>query len=333
LTTALPLLALLAAAPAVQPPPAASAAAKPQIVDRVAALVNGEVVTLSELAERAGPALLKAEQLPPGPERDEAHKAALKRAFEDVVAERLLQSKATELQLEATEAQIDEAVADIKRRNGFDDAALERALQEQGIDKAAFRANVKREYDAFLVLQYQVRSKVKVSDDDLKNYYQTHPQEFGGEDEVKVRHIFLPVPDGATKAQEAKVEEQMTRILQRLKTGEDFGAVARELSKGPSAPEGGDLGWLRRGTIDKPLEDAAFALNPGQLSQPVRSGPGLHVFKVEERRIAGEKSFEDAKEEIRAHLLEAQAGTYRQQLIAELRRDALVEAKLPELQK
>lgn len=323
MTTALPLLALLAAAPA----------GKPQIVDRVAALVNGEVVTLSDLADRAGPALLRAEQLPPGPERDEAHKLALKRAFEDVIAERLLQSKAAELQLEATEAQVDEAVEDIKRRNGFDDAALERALKEQGIDKATFRANVKREYDAFLVLQYQVRSKVKVSDDDLRNYYQTHPQEFGGEDEVKVRHIFLPVPDGATKAQEAKVEEQMTRVLQRLKTGEDFGAVASEVSKGPSAAEGGDLGWLRRGTIDKALEDAAFALKPGQLSQPVRAGPGLHVFKVDERRVAGVKSFEDAKEEIRAHLLEAQAGTYRQQLIAELRRDALIEPKLPELQK
>ncbi|HSD21412.1 MAG TPA: peptidylprolyl isomerase [Anaeromyxobacter sp.] len=321
--TALPLLALLAAAPA----------AKPQIVDRVAALVNGDVVTLSELADRAGPALLRAEQLPPGAEREEAHKVALKRAFEDVVAERLLQSKATELQLEASEAQIDEAVEDIKRRNSFDDAALERALKEQGIDKATFRANVKREYDAFLVLQYQVRSKVKVSDDDLRNYYQTHPQEFGGEEEVKVRHVFLPVPEGATKAQEAKVEEQMTRILQRLKTGEDFGAVAREVSKGPSAAEGGDLGWLRRGTIEKALEDAAFSLKPGQLSQPVRAGPGLHVFKVEERRVAGAKSFDDAKEEIRSHLIEAQAGTYRQQLIAELRRDALIEPKLPELQK
>jgi peptidyl-prolyl cis-trans isomerase SurA len=327
--TAVPLLALLAAAPAAVNPPAVN----PQVVDRVAALVNGEVVTLSELAERAGPALLRAEQLPAGAERAEAHKVALQRAFEDVVAEKLLQSKATELQIEASEAQINEAVEDIKRRNNFDDAALERALSEQGIDKAAFRANVKREYDAFLVLQYQVRSKVKVSDDDLRNYYQRHPQEFGGEEEVKIRHVFLPVPDGATKAQEAKVEEQMTRVLQRLKTGEPFDAVAREVSKGPSAADGGDLGWLKRGTIEKALEDAAFALKPGEISQPVRAGPGLHVFKVEERRVAGEKSFEDAKEEIRAQLLEKQAGTYRQQLIAELRRDALIETKLPELHK
>ncbi|WP_242344237.1 peptidylprolyl isomerase [Anaeromyxobacter terrae] len=324
-SAALPLLALLAAAPAAGP--------SPQIVDRVAGLVNGEVITLSELAERAGPALLKAEQLSPGPERDQAQSAALKRAFEDVIAERLLQSKAAELQLEATEQQIDEAVEDIKKRNNFDEPALDRALKEQGLDRATFRANVKREYDAFLVLQYQVRAKVKVSDDDLRNYYQSHPQEFGGEDEVKVRHIFLPVPDNATKAQEAKVQEQMTRVLQRLKTGEDFAAVAREVSKGPSAAEGGDLGWLRRGTIEKALEDAAFALKAGELSKPVRAGPGLHVFKVEERRVAGEKSFEDAKEEIRAHLVDQQAGTYRTQLIAELRRDALIEPKLPELQK
>jgi peptidyl-prolyl cis-trans isomerase SurA len=321
LITALPLLALLAAAPA----------AKPQIVDRVAALVNGDVVTLSELADRAGPALLRAEQLPPGPERDEAHNVALKRAFEDVVAERLLQSKATELQLEATEAQIDEAVEDIKRRNSFDDAALERALKEQGIDKATFRVNVKREYDAFLVLQYQVRSKIKVSDDDLKNYYQTHPQEYGGEEELRVRHIFLPLAEGASKADEAKVRATGERVLQRLKTGEDFAAVAREVSKGPSAQDGGDLGWLRRGTIQKALEDAAFALQDGHFSGLVRAGQGLHVVKVEGRRVGGARSFEDAKEEIRNRLLEEQVGQTRQQVLEELRKGAVVEVKIPEL--
>jgi peptidyl-prolyl cis-trans isomerase SurA len=311
-------LALLAASPG-------------EVVDRVAATVDGEVVTLSELTDRAGSEYERAVRLPPGAARDEATGAALRRAFDQVVAEKLLAKQAQALQLEVTEQQVDAALADIRQRNRFSEEDLDRALAEQGLDRAAFRAQVRRELETYQVLQYRVRGRVKVSDDDLKNYYQTHPQEFGGEEELHVRHIFLPLPDAASGGDEAKVKAAGEKVLQRLKTGEDFAKVAREVSKGPSAEDGGDLGWLRRGTIQKALEDAAFALKDGQISGLVRAGPGLHVLKVEGRRRGGERSFEDAKEEIRARLMDEQVGATRQQYLEELRRGAAIEVKMPEL--
>jgi peptidyl-prolyl cis-trans isomerase SurA len=324
----LPLLVLLAAAPAA---PASAPAAPARVVDRVAAVVNGDVVTLSDLAERAGPEYERVERLPAGPAREEARTKALKAAFDQVVSEKLLHEKAVELQIESNDQQIDAAIEDIKKRNNFDDAQLDEALRQQGLDRAAFRQNVKREYDAFLVLQYQVRGRVKVTDEDLKNYYQTHTQEFGGEPEVHVRHILLPLAENAPAAEEARVRAEMEKVRQRVLSGEDFAKVARQVSKGPSAQEGGDLGWLRHGTIDQRLEEAALALKPGEISRPVRAGPGLHLFKVEERRLAGAKTFEQAKEEIRQKLFEQQAGTYREQMMAELRRDAFIDPKIPEL--
>jgi peptidyl-prolyl cis-trans isomerase SurA len=317
-TAALPLLALLAASPG-------------EVIDRVAATVNGEVVTLSEIAERAGPEYERAQALPAGKERDEARGAALRRAFDQIVAEKLLAAEAQALQLAVSEQQVAAAIEDIKARNRFDDEQLGRALAEQGLDLATFRAQVRRELETYQVLQYRVRGKVNVSDEDLRNYYQRHPQEFGGEDELRVRHIFLPLPEGATTADEARVRAQGEKILQRLKTGEDFAKVAREVSRGPSAEDGGDLGWLRRGTIQKALEDAAFALKDGQISGLVRAGPGLHVLKVDGRRRGGERSFDDAKEEIRARLLDEQVAQTRQQYLEELRRGAAIEVKLPEL--
>jgi len=318
--SSLPLaLALLAATPG-------------DVVDRVAATVDGDVVTLSELRDRAGAEWERSERMDPGPARDEARRALLRRAFELVVAEKLLAKQAEALQLEVTDAQIDAAVQDIKTRNRFDDAQLDQALAEQGLDRAAFRGQVRKELETYQVLQYKVRGRVKVSDADVRNYYQTHPQEFGGEDEVKVRHIFLPLVEGASKPEEEKARAQGERVLQRLKTGEDFAKVAREVSKGPSAAEGGDLGWLRRGTIQKQLEDAAFALDAGQVSKLVRAGPGFHVLKVEARRKGGGRSFEEAQEEIRARLFEEQVGSYRQQYIEELKKGALIEVRLPELQ-
>ncbi|HEX9051869.1 MAG TPA: peptidylprolyl isomerase [Anaeromyxobacter sp.] len=302
-----------------------------QVVDRVAATINGEVVTLSDLEERAGADWRRVEQMDPGQARDEARAATLRRAFDTIVAERLLADEAKTLQVEVTDAQVDAAIGDIKSRNHFDDAQLDRALAEQGLGRAAFRAQIRRELETFQVLQYKVRGRVKLSDDDVRNYYQTHPQEFGGEPEVHVRHIFLPLPEKASAAEEQKVRAEGEKVLARLRAGEDFAKVARQLSKGPSAADGGDLGWLRRGTIQKALEDVAFKLEPGQISGLVRAGPGLHIVKVEERRTGGGKKFEDVAEEIKNRLYEEQVGTYRQQYIDELKRNALVDVKMPEL--
>jgi peptidyl-prolyl cis-trans isomerase SurA len=313
-----PLLAVLAGAPG-------------EVVDRVAALVDGEVVTLSEIEERAGSEYERADRLPPGKERDEARSAALRRAFDFIVAEKLLAKQAQALQLEVTEQQIDAAVEDIRVRNRFSQEDLARALTEQGLDRETFRAQIRKEIETYQVLQYKMRGRVKVSDEDLRNYYQTHPQEFGGEEELRVRHIFLPLPEGATPAEEAAARAAGEKVIQRLRSGEDFTKVARQVSKGPSAEDGGDLGWLRRGTIQKTLEDAAFALKDQEISGLVRAGPGLHVLKVEGRRRGGAKTFEDAKEEIRTRLVEEQSGSTRQQVLDELRRGAAIDVKVPEL--
>lgn len=320
-----------AAAPAPAAPAASAAAPEEHLVDRVAATVDGDVVTLSEIEERAAGELRQAAALPPGKERDEAHDRALRRAFDVIVSEKLLEKQAKALQLEVTEGQVDAAIQDIKTRNHFDDAQLDAALEAQGLDRKAFRAQIRRELEGYQVMQAKVRSRVKVSDDDLRNYYQTHPQEFGGELELHVRNIFLPLPEHASKAEEARVEADAQRILQRLRSGEDFAKVAREVSKGPSAEDGGDLGWLRRGTIQKPLEDAAFALKDGQISGVVHAGTGLHVLKVEGRRIGGARSFDEAKEEIRNRLLDEQVAATRQQVLDELRKTAVIDVKLPEL--
>jgi peptidyl-prolyl cis-trans isomerase SurA len=310
---------------------AAAAPATARVVDRVAATINGEVVTLSDLEERAGAEWSRVERMEPGKARDEARTAALRRAFDAIVAERLLAEEAKTLQVEVTDAQVDAAIGDIKTRNHFDDAQLDQALGEQGLTRAEFRAQIRRELETFQVLQFKVRGRVKLSDEDVRNYYQTHPQEFGGEPEVHVRHIFLPLPENASAAEEQKVRAEGEKVLARLKAGEDFAKVARQVSKGPSAADGGDLGWLRRGTVQKALEDVAFKLEPGQVSGLVRAGPGLHVIKVEERRTGGGKKFQEVAEEIKARLYEEQVGTYRQQYIDELKRNALVDVKMPEL--
>jgi peptidyl-prolyl cis-trans isomerase SurA len=343
------LLLLALAAPPTKPPKAPAAAPAPTypgaatpapapgvssvpkegrtVIDRVAAVLNGEVVTLRDLQERSGDDYRRAGALPAGAERDEATRRALRKAWDALLAERLFRAQAVTLQLEVSDAQVDGAVDDIKTRNHFDDTQLDLALAGQGLDRAGFRAQIRRELETMQVLNYRVRSKVKVTDEDVKNYYQTHPGAFGGEEELHVRHLQLPLATDAAPAQVEAARGQAERLQQRARAGEDFGTLAREVSKGSD----GDLGWLRRGQIQKQLEEAFIGLADGQVSEVVRAGPGLHLFKVVERRRAGGKSFDQAKEEIREILMQEQTASYRDQYLAELKRDAVVEVKMAEL--
>jgi peptidyl-prolyl cis-trans isomerase SurA len=300
-------------------------------VDRVAATVNGDVITLRELERAGGSALREADVMAPGPERDKARAEALHAAFDLLVADRLFKQQVKKLDLEVSEAQVDAQIEAIKDQNHFDDALLDQALMSQGLSRAAFRERVRGQLQDFAVLQYKVGGRVKVSDQELESYYRSHPQEFGGEDEVRVRHIFLPLAEGAPPSEVRRVEEQGGRILQRLRSGEDFAAVAREVSRGPSANSGGDLGWLRRGTIQKALEEAVFSLKDGQLSGLVRAGAGMHILLAEAHRKGGGRSFAESKEAIRDRLVNEQAESYRAQYVAELRREARIETRLPEL--
>jgi len=336
----LALLLAAAGAPApapTSPPPAAARAATPapaapgHVLDRVAAVVNGDVITLAELEERAGPDLRRADAEPAGPARERARARVLQQAFDAVVAEKLFGAQVSALGVEVSEAEVDQVVEDVKKRNHLDDARLDEALAGQGMDRAAYRKAVKRDLESMRIVQLKIRSKVKVSDEDVQNYWQTHPQEFRAEEEVQVRHIFLALKEDAGPAEVARVRERAEKIVARLRHGEEFGLLARQVSEGPSASDGGDLGWLRRGTVQADVEKVAFGLQSGQISDPVQTRSGFQILQVEARRGGGAKPLGEVKEEIRDKLTNEQGDRYRTQFIAELKKDAVIDVKMPEL--
>jgi peptidyl-prolyl cis-trans isomerase SurA len=329
LSLSLLLLAADPAAPAAAPP--TPVATQRLVLNRVAATVNGEVVTQQELEQRAGEEWKRANAMPPGPERDRAVALVLRRSFEMVVAEKLFHAQAVSQQLEVTEEQVNAAIEDIKKRNNADDKQLDQMLTEQNMTRAVFRDQIRGQLESYNVLSAKVRSKVKLSDDDVKNYYQQHPGEFAGTEELHVRIIFVPLAESASADELSRAQAEGQLALKRLAGGEPFAEVAKGISKGPGAADGGDLGWLRRGTMQRSLEDVVFALKDGEVSKLVRAGPGLHLFKVEERRTGGGRTFDQAKDEIRDRLSMEQTQAYREQYLGELKRDAVLDIRLQEL--
>ena len=318
-------LVLLAALAAAEPPPPG------RVIDRVAAVVNGEVITLHELEERAAPELRRAEAQPAGPQRERARARALRAAFDALVSERLFAGQVSAMGVDITEGEVDSVIEDVKRRNSLDDARLDQALQAQGMDRAGYRKAVKRDLESMRILSVKVRNRVKVTDEDVKNYWQTHPREFQAGEEVRVRHIFIAASQGGGADDEARARGLAEKALRRVRSGEDFALVARQMSQGPSASDGGELGWLRRGTVQPEVEKVAFALQPGEISDLVKTRAGYQILQSEERRGGGLRPLETVKEEIRDRLVNEQADTYRQQFVAELRKDAVIDTKLAEL--
>jgi len=155
-----------------------------------------------------------------------------------------------------------------------------------------------------------------VSEADAKKIYDEKISKMKPELEVHARHILVDT------------KEEAEEIIKRLKNGEDFATLANEKSKDTNA-EGGDLGFFTRGQMLKPFEDAAFALEPGQISEPVKTQFGWHVIKVEEKRNQPLPTFDDVKEAIMGQLIQAKA----QQVVTSLRDAAKIEIVDPDLKR
>ena len=249
-----------------------------------------------------------------------------------MLAERLVENEVKVLGIEVTEAQVDGAIEDVKKRNNLSDDMLKQALASEGMTLPAYRARLRKDFENHLLIAAKVQNRVKVTDDDVKGYYQSHLQEFAGEEQAKLRLILLQVPAGAPPADDARVKAAGEALLTRLAAGEDFAELAKQVSQGPGAPSGGDLGWVKKGTMPIDLERVAFALAPGQNSGLIRAKTGWILLKADDRRTGKAPPIEDVRERIREKLANQQAETYRMQYIDELKREAIIELKIPELE-
>ena len=137
------------------------------------------------------------------------------------------------------------------------------------------------------------------SEDELRDYYQSRSQQFMIPEERKIRHILLAIPEGATEADVTEIRARAESILTRIRGGESFESVAREVSEDPgSAETGGDLGVIARGVMEPDFEQAAFSLAVGDVSEPVLTSFGYHLIKVDEIHAGKSKPFEEVRDEL-----------------------------------
>jgi peptidyl-prolyl cis-trans isomerase D len=165
--------------------------------------------------------------------------------------------------------------------------------------------------------------KPQITDAEVQAYYKQHKDEYQVQDQVKVRHILIAVPQGADSKTDAAAKAKAEDLLKQIKSGGNFAALAEKNSDDPgSKTQGGELGWLDRGKTVPEFDKAAFSLAPGQTSDVIKTQFGYHILQVEDKKTAHERPLEEVKAEIVPILEQQKAGAAEQNFATQLAADA-----------
>ncbi len=194
-----------------------------------------------------------------------------------------------------------------------------------GLDKspevAAKIEDVKNSILAQELLKKEIQAKVKVSDKEVEEYYKKNKDKFKDPEQVKARHILIKVDAKADEKKWKAAENKAKDIKKRLEKGEDFVKLAKEFSDDPGTKnKGGDLGFFAKGRMVPEFEAAAFALKPGQISDPVKTVYGYHIIQTMEKKQASQKEFKDVKTQIRQMIQRDKERKLMEKMLADLKK-------------
>ena len=271
------LLLLLAALPA--------AARDALLVDRVVAVVNKDVITLTELAqgtERAAAELRR--QRIAAPERAVLERQVLQRLVLDKAQLQLAESTG----MRVDELQLDRAVQRIAQNNGLALAEFRRALERDGVDFERFRAELRQQILLSRLREREVDDRVQVSETEIDAYLEEYQASLANAVEYDVAQILVRVPEQARPEQVEQARARAARVREQARAGADFARLAASDSDAGDALQGGALGWRAPGRLPELFAEALREMQPGAVSELLRSPAGFHVVKLLGRRGAGD---------------------------------------------
>jgi len=331
-------LALIAAAttvaaaqPAKKAAPAKVPAKKGQsfVVDRVVAVVNDAVVLQSELDVRLLPMMGDVEQITDATERKRRLEKLRAQMLDDMVNEELIVQAAKDAKIEVEASDVNAALDEIKKQNNLNDEQFNQALAAQGYTLTAYKNDLRRQLTRLKAVNQLVRSRVQVTDDDVRARYDAMVRRSESVSAVRLSHILIEVAEKASDAQVAAAKERAAQAINRVRAGEEFTVVASEISDDTATKAGGgELGWFERGTLSPEWEAVVFSMDKGEVRGPISGPKGLHVFYVSDVKRTEIKKFDELKDQIRGELTRREMDKQTTLWIEELRKKAYIDNKL-----
>ncbi|HET6725747.1 MAG TPA: peptidylprolyl isomerase [Gammaproteobacteria bacterium] len=247
------------------------------LLDRIVAVVNDNVILLSELEQQT--ALTRQEMAGRGtpiPPTDVLQRQVL----QQMISTRLQLERAQRQGIRVPDDVVNQALARIAQQNGFSLSDMPNVLASQGVDYNQFRQEIRDQLILHRIHQQAVEKRVVVTPTEVDRYLVAQAKQGHGNTQYHVYQILLRVPHDASPAEVAKIHRKAEAIEKKLRAGTDFQATAAAVSDGRQALKGGDLGWLQGGDLPESLANTVLTMDEGGISQPIRDAEGFHIIKV-----------------------------------------------------
>ena len=299
------------------------------VVDRIVAVVNQDIITLSEVEKwidpllvleniRAEDRLVKKEQI-----RDLRRKV-----LEQIIEDKLIEQEAKRSGVRVTAKEIESALEEVRQRNNATQEDIEKALEKEGMKLDGLKKQIEKRIQRMKILQWAVKTEAKGGEKELIDFYQKNINRYRSIEVYRPRHILFIVPKGATPEQVQEAKKKCQKVLEKINKGEDFGEMALLYSEDMTAKDRGDLGYFKKGELLTSFEREALRLKVGEVSGIVRTDFGFHIIKLTDRKGGGSVPVEEVKEKVWQDYQENEAEKAFKQFISNLREKSIIDIRL-----
>ena len=318
------------------------------IIEQVLVKVNGDIITKTDLEARQIAAIrqqmnarVDAEALKNDAELRKTLLEITPQILVDAIDELLLIQIGKEKGYRLSDEQFKNWLENLrKEQNLQDDQKFQAALRQEGMTIDDLRRNVEKQFLRSRVTQDEIGSKLTITEEEARQYYLAHKQEFAETATVTLREILIEIPTSTQKGQEGvnvgaddEAAKKAAAVRARIAAGEDFGKVASEVSDSPSKANGGLIGPLPLNDVSDALRKTLEGMKPGEVTQPSRTARGYQILKLETLKPAATQPFESVRDLVADRVYDARQESEVRKFLARIRSRALIEWKNQDLKK
>jgi parvulin-like peptidyl-prolyl isomerase len=297
------------------------------MVDRIIAVVNQEIITLSEVEKLIGSSqeeIKTQDRL----ERREKVNEVFRKGLEILIEEKLIDQEVKKIGIKVTGKEVEGAIEDIKRRNALTQEDFERALAKEGLTLEALKKQIEKRIQRMKFIRWAVNIEPKIAEEELRDFYEKNMERYFVSESFRPAQILFVLPKDATPQEVLEIKRKCQKVLEKIKGGEDFGEMALLYSEDASSKDRGDLGYFKKGELLPALEKEVLRLQVGEVSGIIRTDFGFHLIKLLDRKGGSPSPFEEVKEKVWQDCYEEETQKSLRQFISTLKEKAVIEIKL-----
>lgn len=300
-----------------------SGAALADVVDKIVAVVDDDVITESELDLAIGQIYAKLKEEFKGEELAQRFSQMKRQALKQIIDDRLLLREADKQGITASDEEIESRLKEIRSKFASEEE-LKEALEESRVTIEDLKSKYNDQLMIRNLISREVSAKIFVNPQEVSDYYDAHRSEYSEPESVRAYSILIRISENVSPEDALKKAQDVLRLI---KGGVTFEETAKRYSEGPHKEEGGDLGYVKKGTMIKELDEAVFFLKNGEISSPIKTNLGYHVIKAGDRRPPRHRDLSEVKPQIEGIIFNDKAQRRFAEYMDKLRKGAYISIK------